>query len=119
MPSAVASGPCACHGARVPAMMSVVVDRVMGLASLALLAAIAVLFYLHDPEFATLAVGLWAILACIVLAGAIEFSRRLRSLVRLKALLERFPAMALTDPACVEIVGSILRGPRALRVRLR
>ena len=39
--------------------------------------------------------------------------------VALGALLERFPGMTLTDPESVEVVGSILRGPRALRVRLR
>jgi cytochrome P450 len=37
----------------------------------------------------------------------------------LGAMLEKFPKMALTDPASVEIVGAILRGPRKLWVRVR
>lgn len=79
------------HGARVPAMMSVVVDRIMGLASLALLAAIAVLFYLDRPGFGTLAAALWAILGGVVLMGVVAFSRRIRSFIRLTAILERLP----------------------------
>lgn len=78
-------------GARVPAMMSVVVDRIMGLASLALLAAIAVLFYLDRPGFASLAVALWAILGGVVLMGVVAFSRRIRSFIRLTAILEMLP----------------------------
>src|SRR5690606_24870870 len=80
-----------CHGERVAAMMSVVVDRVMGLASLSLLAAVAVLFYLDRQEFASLAVALWGVLGAVVLLGCLAFSRRLRALVRLKDLLERLP----------------------------
>jgi uncharacterized protein (TIRG00374 family) len=79
------------HGARVPAMMSVVVDRIMGLASLALLAAIAVLFYLDRPGFTQLAAVLWAILGAVVLLGVIAFSRRIRSFIRLTAILEMLP----------------------------
>lgn len=80
-----------CQGERVPAMMSVVVDRVMGLASLSLLAAVAVLFYLDQQEFASLAVALWAVLGAVVVLGCLAFSRRLRAFVRLKDLLERLP----------------------------
>jgi len=39
--------------------------------------------------------------------------------VALGVLLERFPGMQLADPDAVEVVGSILRGPRSLEVRLR
>lgn len=80
-----------CHGERVAALMSVVVDRVMGLASLSILAAVAVLFYLDDSEFRYLAVVLWAILAGVVLLGALAFSRRLRGLIRLSDLLTALP----------------------------
>lgn len=80
-----------CEGARVPAMMSVVVDRIMGLGSLSLLAAVAVLFYLDNEEFQLLAQVLWAILGGVVLIGCLAFSKRLRSLIRLKPLLERLP----------------------------
>lgn len=80
-----------CHGARVPAMMSVVVDRIMGLASLSLLAAVSVLFYLSDPEFVNLAIVLWGVLGMVILFGIVAFSRRVRSLIRLKQLLDRLP----------------------------
>lgn len=79
------------HGARIPAIMSVVVDRVMGLASLALLAAISVLFYLDRDGFSTLAIALWAILFGVILLGIVAFSRRVRGFIRLTALLERLP----------------------------
>jgi cytochrome P450 len=39
--------------------------------------------------------------------------------VGLGVMLERFPDMALVDSDSVEILGSILRGPRELRVRVR
>jgi hypothetical protein len=80
-----------CEGARVPAMVSVVVDRIMGLASLSLLAAISVLFYLNTAEFRNLAIVLWAVLGMVILFGVISFSRRVRSLIRLKQLLEMLP----------------------------
>ncbi len=38
--------------------------------------------------------------------------------VGLGAMLERFPDMALVDADSVEVLGSILRGPRELRVRV-
>jgi uncharacterized protein (TIRG00374 family) len=78
-------------GARVPAMMSVVVDRIMGLGSLALLAAISVLFYLDRDNFGELALALWAILAGVCLLGVLAFSRRVRSMIRLTAILEMLP----------------------------
>jgi len=80
-----------CEGARVPALMSVVVDRIMGLASLSLLAAISVLFYLDNGEFLNLAILLWAVLGMVILFGVVAFSRRVRTLIRLKQLLEMLP----------------------------
>ena len=44
-----------CRGDRVAALVSVIVDRVMGLGSMSLLAAVAVLFYLGEPDFRGLA----------------------------------------------------------------
>ncbi len=38
--------------------------------------------------------------------------------IGLGAMLERFPDMALVDADSVEVLGSILRGPRELRVRV-
>lgn len=78
-----------CPGHRVPVLVSVVVDRVLGLASLAMLGAIVVLFALD--RFAEIALAIWGVMLGVGLLGAIAFSKRLRSLVRLKALLDRLP----------------------------
>lgn len=78
-----------CPGHRVQVLMSVVVDRVLGLGSLALLGAIVVLFSLD--KFAEIAIGIWGVILGVGLLGLVAFSRRLRQLVRLKALLDRLP----------------------------
>lgn len=78
-----------CPGHRVQVLMSVIVDRVLGLGSLALLGAIVVLFALD--RFAEIAILIWSIILGVGLVGLIAFSRRLRSLVRLKTLLDRLP----------------------------
>ncbi|MHC4514879.1 MAG: lysylphosphatidylglycerol synthase transmembrane domain-containing protein [Planctomycetota bacterium] len=80
-----------CHGNRVAALVSVIVDRVMGLGSLSLLAAIAVLFYLDEPDFRVLAVAIWGVLGAVALLGVIAFSRRIRNTVRLPWLLRKLP----------------------------
>ncbi len=78
-----------CPGHRVQVLVSVIVDRVLGLASLALLGAVVVLFALD--RFADIALGIWAVIGGVGLLGAIAFSRRLRQLVRLTWLLDRLP----------------------------
>lgn len=78
-----------CPGHRVQVLMSVIVDRVLGLGSLALLGAVVVLFALD--RFAEIAIGIWSVIAGVGLVGLIAFSRRLRSFVRLKTLLDRLP----------------------------
>jgi uncharacterized protein (TIRG00374 family) len=79
-----------CPGHRVAALVSVIVDRVLGLASLAILSAVVVLFALD--KFEDLAKVIWAVMAGVALLGACAFSKRLRALIRLKALLDRLPA---------------------------
>jgi glycosyltransferase 2 family protein len=79
-----------CPGQRVPVLVSVIVDRVLGLASLAVLGAVVVLFALD--RFGQLALAIWAVIGGVALLFAIAFSRRLRQLVRLKSLLDRLPA---------------------------
>ena len=78
-----------CPGHRVPVLVSVIVDRVLGLASLALLGAVVVLFALDG--FGDIALGIWGVIAGVGLLGVVALSRRLRQLVRLKWLLERLP----------------------------
>jgi uncharacterized protein (TIRG00374 family) len=76
-------------GARVRALVSVLVDRVMGLGSLALLAAIVVLFALD--RFMELAVAVWGVLGAVFALGVVAFSKRLRRAVHLDDLLNRLP----------------------------
>ncbi len=79
-----------CPGQRVPALVSVIVDRVLGLASLAVLGAVVVLFALD--RFGTIALSIWGVMAAVGACFVIAFSKRLRRLVRLKELLEKLPA---------------------------
>jgi uncharacterized membrane protein YbhN (UPF0104 family) len=78
-----------CPGHRVQVLVSVIVDRVLGLASLALLGAVLVLFALD--RFGDIALAIWGVILGVGLLGLVAFSKRLRSLVRLKWLLERLP----------------------------
>lgn len=109
-----------CPGHRVPVLVSVGVDRILGLGSLALLGAFAVLFALDD--FPNLAMGIWGVIIAVALLGVIAFSKRLRQLVRLKYLLDRVPArfrgkLQMVDQAIffyrdqrVMIIGSLVLG---------
>jgi uncharacterized protein (TIRG00374 family) len=78
-----------CPGHRVQVMVSVIVDRVLGLGSLALLGAVVVLFALD--RFFEIALGIWGVILGVALLGCVAFSKRLRNRVRLKSLLERLP----------------------------
>jgi len=78
-----------CPGHRVQVLVSVIVDRVLGLASLALLGGIAVLFALD--HYGEIALAIWGVIGIVSLLGIIAFSRRLRHLVRLSWLLGRLP----------------------------
>ena len=78
-----------CPGHRVQVMVSVIVDRVLGLGSLALLGALVVLFALD--RFALVAMGIWGVILFVGLLGIVAFSKRLRSRVRLTWLLHRLP----------------------------
>ncbi|MEC7584541.1 MAG: lysylphosphatidylglycerol synthase transmembrane domain-containing protein [Planctomycetota bacterium] len=78
-----------CPGHRPQVLVSVIVDRLLGLASLAILGAIVVLFALDD--FGEIALAIWGVIFAVGLMGLVAFSKRLRQLVRLKALLEKLP----------------------------
>lgn len=109
-----------CPGHRVPALVSVIVDRVLGLASLAILGAVVVLFALQT--FGFLALAIWGVMLGVTLLGTIAFSRRLRQLVRLNVLIDKLPhrianLLKLVDQAVFfyrghkgVIVGSLLTG---------
>jgi len=91
-----------CPGHRVQALVSVGVDRILGLGSLALLGAICVLFALD--QFSTIAMAIWGVILGVGLLGVVAFSKRLRELVRLTWLLNRLPgklrsALQMVDKA--------------------
>ncbi len=81
-----------CHGARMPALISVLVDRVLGLGSLALFGGLVVLFALDKPGFDVLATGIWGVLGGVAVLGIVAFSKRVRRLIRLDDLLNKLPA---------------------------
>jgi hypothetical protein len=76
-------------GEKTRSIVSVVVDRIMGLAGLALLAAIVVLFQLE--RFGTLALGIYLVLAGTCVLAAMFFSKRLRKALHLDVLLGKLP----------------------------
>ncbi len=78
-----------CPGHRIPALVSVFVDRILGLGSLAILGAVVVLFALD--RFGTLALAIWSVMGGVVLLGCIAFSKRLRQVLRIKPMLDRLP----------------------------
>jgi len=78
-----------CPDGRVPALMSVIVDRILGLAALALLGAGVVVFYFE--EFLVIAVGIWSVLAAVILMGVVAFSRRVRKLICLDLMIAKLP----------------------------
>ncbi|MCB9878547.1 MAG: flippase-like domain-containing protein [Planctomycetes bacterium] len=78
-----------CPGHRMQVTVSVVVDRVLGLGSLAVLGAIAVLFALD--RYTQVALSIWGVIVGVGLLGVVALSRRLREMVRLKWLLHRLP----------------------------
>lgn len=78
-------------GRKLRPVLSVLVDRVLGLIALALLAAVVVLFMLDDPDFRWIAAGLWGGLILLVTGTALFLSRRVRRSLRIDALLKRLP----------------------------
>jgi uncharacterized protein (TIRG00374 family) len=80
-------------GEKTRSVVSVIVDRVMGLMALAILAAVVVLFQLRP--FWEAAVGIYGVLLGTCLLAAMFFSKRLRRRLRLDALLNKLPLSGL------------------------
>ena len=78
---------------RPEAVLSVIVDRAIGLFGLALLAAFVLLFNLDD--FRDIAMLVFALVGVMVASSSILFSRRLRRVVRLESIIARLPAAKL------------------------
>jgi uncharacterized protein (TIRG00374 family) len=84
---------------RTPAVMTVLVDRVLGLAALALIALGALLTQLDNPSYRELSWFVFGFLGLIAVAMVVFFSRRVRRVLGLDALIDRLPAAQLIRKA--------------------
>ena len=82
-------------GKKLRPVLSVLVDRVLGMIALALLAAICVLFRLDIEAFQVVAIGLWGGLVALVLGTTLFLSRRVRRLVGFDRLLRKLPGSGM------------------------
>ncbi len=76
---------------RAPAIVTVIVDRVVGIIALALLAAFVLVFKLDDPRYRELAAFIGIFLGGIAVAAMLFFSRRIRRLLRIEGLSGKLP----------------------------
>jgi len=84
---------------RAQAVVTVVIDRVVGLLALALIAASVLVFKLEDPRYSELAVFIGLVLGGFVVASVLFFSRRVRALIRFESWSARLPGGALIRKA--------------------
>ena len=82
-------------GKKLRPVLSVLVDRVLGMIALALLAAVCVLFRLDIEGFGLVAIGLWGGLVALVLGVTLFLSRRVRRLVGFDRLLRKLPGSGM------------------------
>ena len=73
------------------AVVSVMVDRLLGIFVLGLIAAVVVLLRIDDPQFRRMAVYIYAFVAAGVLGTVVIMSRRIRRALRLPYLVGKLP----------------------------
>jgi glycosyltransferase 2 family protein len=76
---------------RAEAVVTVVVDRVVGIVALALIAACVLVFRLDDPQYRQLAKFIGLFLGGVAAASVLFFSRRVRSFLRVERWSGRLP----------------------------
>lgn len=76
---------------RAPAIVTVIVDRVVGIIALALIAACVLVFKLEDPRYRELAAFIGLFLGGVAVAAMLFFSRRIRRLLRIEGLTGKLP----------------------------
>lgn len=76
---------------RLPAVMTVLVDRVLGLVSLMLIGTIAIILQTGRPELAGISRTASTVLLAILVSGLVFFSGRLRRLLRVEEIVARLP----------------------------
>lgn len=80
---------------RTPAVVTVLVDRILGIVALALIALSVLVTRLDEPAYREMSWFVFGLLGLLVLAGSVFFSRRIRALLRLDAVLDRLPGAGL------------------------
>lgn len=80
-------------GHKTASIVSVIVDRVLGLIALAILAAVVVLFEFND--FQQIGYAIYLGLVALLLGATCAFSRRIRGFLRLDRILEKLPLSSL------------------------
>lgn len=78
-------------GKRLAAVMTVFLDRVVGLVSLMLIGTVAILLQADAPELRQASMATEWILAAVLVGGLVFFSGRLRKLLRVSEIVERLP----------------------------
>lgn len=84
---------------RAEAVVTVVVDRVVGIVALALIAACVLVFRLDDPQYRQLAKFIGLFLAGTAAASILFFSRRVRGLLRVSSWSARLPGAGVIQRA--------------------
>jgi uncharacterized protein (TIRG00374 family) len=84
---------------RAQAIVTVVIDRVVGLLSLALIAASVLVFKLDDEKYGALAAFIGLVLAGFVVASVLFFSRRVRKAIRFESWSAKLPGGAMIRKA--------------------
>lgn len=80
---------------RTPAVMTVLVDRVLGLVALALIALFSLLTQLDNPAYRELSWFVFGFLALIAVSMVVFFSRRVRRVLHLDAIVARLPGAGI------------------------
>jgi uncharacterized protein (TIRG00374 family) len=76
---------------RAQAIVTVVIDRIVGIIALALIAACVLVFNLDNPEYRALAAFIGLFLGGVAVASMLFFSRRVRRLIRFETWSARLP----------------------------
>lgn len=84
---------------RAAAVMTVLVDRVLGLLALALIALGSLLTQLDNPAYRELSRFVFGFIALIVVGGVVFFSRRIRAALHIDRILARLPGAATIGKA--------------------
>jgi uncharacterized protein (TIRG00374 family) len=84
---------------RTPAVVTVIVDRVLGLVALALIALFSLLTQLDNPAYRELSLFVFGFLGLAAAGSTVFFSRRIRRWLGIEAIVSRLPAAGLVRKA--------------------